>query len=304
MGWLNDYPNAASWNEFPWLARLPRRRPPALCRHGLPPGGRSASPPPAAVRLRTSRARFARPAQQGHLRHNHAAHAQLPIPARRVGKLRSFADRQRSPSPSHRARGTAGAVLPTAFPRSPTVTCSSTCASPSRTSSSWVTPGSASFTAVTSMPRRMDLAQAGYLIEQSHLPAGDRIPVLFLERFKEGRPPLSTNGCRNTNPMPFSASTPSCRDWLEELGLNAPRGHRPRQPEPGLRRFRTGVAWTNSTRKSAPPPWTSWWVRSAATNWACRPNPAVSSSPANGYILGSTRRAPASQQEVSALTRR
>lgn len=67
------------------------------------------------------------------------------------------------------------------------------------------------------------LAQAGYLIEQSHQPEADRIPVLFLERFKEGRPPAFDRWIEEHKPDALLCLNPVVRDWLEELGLSAPK---------------------------------------------------------------------------------
>lgn len=66
------------------------------------------------------------------------------------------------------------------------------------------------------------LAQAGYLIEQSHIPEANRIPVLFLEKFKEGRPPAFDKWMEEHQPDAILCLNPVVRDWLEELGLRAP----------------------------------------------------------------------------------
>lgn len=64
--------------------------------------------------------------------------------------------------------------------------------------------------------------QAAYLIEQSHMPENERTPILFLERFKEGRPPAFDQWMDKHKPDAILCINPVIREWVEELGLNVP----------------------------------------------------------------------------------
>jgi LacI family transcriptional regulator len=66
------------------------------------------------------------------------------------------------------------------------------------------------------------LAQAAYLIEQTRFPEVEHIPVLFLERFKEGRPPAFDRWMEEHRPDAILCLNPVVRDWVEELGLSVP----------------------------------------------------------------------------------
>ena len=66
-------------------------------------------------------------------------------------------------------------------------------------------------------------AQGAYLTEQSQMPEGDRIPILFLERFKEGRPAAFDQWLDQNKPDAILCINPVIRDWVEELGLKAPQ---------------------------------------------------------------------------------
>lgn len=65
-------------------------------------------------------------------------------------------------------------------------------------------------------------AQGAYLAEQALMPEGDRIPILFLERFKEGRPAAFDEWLKKYKPDAILCINPVIRDWIEELGLKAP----------------------------------------------------------------------------------
>lgn len=66
-------------------------------------------------------------------------------------------------------------------------------------------------------------AQGAFLTEQSQMPESDRIPILFLERFKEGRPPAFDQWLDQHKPDAILCINPVIRDWVEELGLKAPQ---------------------------------------------------------------------------------
>ena len=66
------------------------------------------------------------------------------------------------------------------------------------------------------------LAQAGFIIEQSQQPETERVPILFLERFKEGRPPAFDRWMDENRPDAILCLNPIVRDWVEERGLNVP----------------------------------------------------------------------------------
>ena len=65
-------------------------------------------------------------------------------------------------------------------------------------------------------------AQGGFLVEQAHLPETDRIPILFLERFKEGRPAAFDRWLEQYKPDAILCVNPVVRDWVTELGLRVP----------------------------------------------------------------------------------
>jgi len=64
--------------------------------------------------------------------------------------------------------------------------------------------------------------QAGFLVEQARLPESQRVPVLFLERFKEGRPPAFDRWMKIHKPDVILSINPSVRDWVEQSGLSVP----------------------------------------------------------------------------------
>lgn len=65
-------------------------------------------------------------------------------------------------------------------------------------------------------------AQSAFLVEQANVPEADRVPVLFLERFKEGRPPAFDRWMETYNPDAILSINPVVRDWVEELGRRVP----------------------------------------------------------------------------------
>lgn len=65
-------------------------------------------------------------------------------------------------------------------------------------------------------------AQAAYLIEQAQLSLSQRIPILFLDRFKEGRPPAFDRWMETYQPDAIISINPIIREWVEELGFSIP----------------------------------------------------------------------------------
>jgi len=65
-------------------------------------------------------------------------------------------------------------------------------------------------------------AQAAYLVEQMNLPEVDRVPILFLERFKEGRPAAFDRWMESHKPDSIISINPVVRDWVEETGRSVP----------------------------------------------------------------------------------
>lgn len=64
--------------------------------------------------------------------------------------------------------------------------------------------------------------RAGFLIEQSGQHEACRIPILFLQRFKEGRPPEFDEWFHRHMPEAIICVSPSVKDWVEEMGLSVP----------------------------------------------------------------------------------
>ena len=63
---------------------------------------------------------------------------------------------------------------------------------------------------------------AGFLVEQSQLSPSKQIPVLFLDRFKEGRPLSFDNWMKTHNPDAILSINPVVRDWVEQCGTSVP----------------------------------------------------------------------------------
>jgi len=66
-------------------------------------------------------------------------------------------------------------------------------------------------------------AQGAYLSEQAALPEDQRIPILFLERFKEGRPQAFDTWLEQQKPEAILCINPVIREWVEQLGLSVPK---------------------------------------------------------------------------------
>ncbi len=65
-------------------------------------------------------------------------------------------------------------------------------------------------------------AQAAFLVEQSQMPEARRLPILFLERFKEGRPSAFDRWFDIYKPDVILSINPVVREWLRELGSSVP----------------------------------------------------------------------------------
>jgi LacI family transcriptional regulator len=65
-------------------------------------------------------------------------------------------------------------------------------------------------------------SHAAFLVEQSHLPEADRVPILFLERFKEGRPAGFDRWMDSCKPDVILTINPIVREWLQETGRSVP----------------------------------------------------------------------------------
>ncbi|GAB4174575.1 MAG: hypothetical protein Fur0032_14270 [Terrimicrobiaceae bacterium] len=65
-------------------------------------------------------------------------------------------------------------------------------------------------------------AHAGYLLEQNEQPGASRLPVLFLERFKEGRPLEFDEWFHRHMPDAIICVNPVIREWILSMGLTVP----------------------------------------------------------------------------------
>jgi len=66
-------------------------------------------------------------------------------------------------------------------------------------------------------------AHAAFLVEQAGLPEAQRVPVLFLERFKEGRPVEFDRWMDTNKPDAILTVNPILREWVEQLGMKIPQ---------------------------------------------------------------------------------
>lgn len=64
--------------------------------------------------------------------------------------------------------------------------------------------------------------QAAFLVEQSHFPEPQRLPILFLDRFKEGRPPAFDRWMDTYRPDAILSINPVVREWVEQVGRAIP----------------------------------------------------------------------------------
>lgn len=65
-------------------------------------------------------------------------------------------------------------------------------------------------------------AHAGFLVEQQEQPEASRVPVLFLERFKEGRPVEFDEWFHRHMPDAIICVNPVIREWVQSIGLSVP----------------------------------------------------------------------------------
>ena len=64
--------------------------------------------------------------------------------------------------------------------------------------------------------------QAAFLVEQAQLPEAQRIPILFLERFKEGRPAEFDRWLETHKPDAILSINPVVREWVQDSGRSVP----------------------------------------------------------------------------------
>lgn len=65
-------------------------------------------------------------------------------------------------------------------------------------------------------------SQAAFLVEQQQMPESQRVPILFLERFKEGRPPAFDRWLETYKPDAILSINPVVREWVESSGRAVP----------------------------------------------------------------------------------
>ena len=65
-------------------------------------------------------------------------------------------------------------------------------------------------------------SQAAFLVEQSQLPEAQRVPILFLERFKEGRPAAFDRWLDTYKPDAILSINPVVREWVQDAGRSVP----------------------------------------------------------------------------------
>ncbi len=65
-------------------------------------------------------------------------------------------------------------------------------------------------------------SHAAFLVEQAQIPEPHRVPVLFLERFKEGRPQAFDRWMDACRPDAIISINPVVREWLQETGRSVP----------------------------------------------------------------------------------
>lgn len=66
-------------------------------------------------------------------------------------------------------------------------------------------------------------AASGYFVEQSHLSEDRRLPILFIERFKEGRPANFDQWMEQHKPDAILCVNPAVKEWVEQLGFSVPQ---------------------------------------------------------------------------------
>jgi len=146
------------------------------------------------------------------------------------------------------------------------------------------------------------LAQAAYLVEQAQLPESERIPILFLERFKEGRPVAFDHWLEKNKPEAILCISPVVRDWVEELGHKVPE-------DIGLANLNlvadvSGWGGVNEQHEEIGASAVDILIGALSRNeLGLRSKPRKVLIPGE-WIPGSTLRAPESHQEASAMVRR
>ena len=220
LAWLNDYPNPACWQEFPWLSGY----------------------------LRGARERC------------DARGFRLEVIS--IGDIQKEGGKEIGHvSDALRQRGIFGGILPLMLHRQYLLEEWSDCVIALIGSGNQAAPGESSIGASHFYPQGFPIAdrdfyfnlrlafqtvlqrgysrvgfvysryldsesegrtQAAFLVEQFQLPESQRIPVLFLERFKEGRPPAFDRWMETHKPDVILSINPSVRDWVVQSGLSVP----------------------------------------------------------------------------------
>jgi len=145
-------------------------------------------------------------------------------------------------------------------------------------------------------------AQGAFLVEQSQIPEGERVPILFLERFKEGRPAAFDQWLEKHKPEAILCINPVVRDWVEELGLSVPK-------DIGLANLNlvsdvSDWSGVNEQHEEIGAAAVDILIGALSRNELGLPRQPRKSLIPGEWIPGSTLRAPESRQEASALIRR
>jgi LacI family transcriptional regulator len=220
MGWLNDYPNAASWQEFPWLKGYlagARQRCAAM-------GYRLEE-----ITLSASNGSFESETQRvsKHLKTEGIYGIILPLMLNYQYLLSEWENCVVSLIGSGHLRPPTGlnALQSQFYPQRFPIADRDLFFNMRLAYQNLIHLGYERIGLVYS--RYIDVeangqAQGGYLMEQSKLPEGERIPILFLERFKEGRPAAFDQWLEHYKPDALLCINPVVREWVEELGMNVP----------------------------------------------------------------------------------
>lgn len=145
-------------------------------------------------------------------------------------------------------------------------------------------------------------AQGAFLVEQSHLPEADRVPILFLERFKEGRPASFDKWLDQHKPDAILCINPVVKDWVEQLGMSVPK-------DIGLANLNlvsdvTGWSGVNEQHEEIGAAAVDILIGALSRNELGLPRQPRKSLIPGEWVAGSTLRAPESRQADSALIRR
>ena len=133
-------------------------------------------------------------------------------------------------------------------------------------------------------------------------PEGERVPILFLERFMEGRPAAFDQWLEKHKPEAILCINPVVRDWVEELGLSVPK-------DIGLANLNlvsdvSDWSGVNEQHEEIGAAAVDILIGALSRNELGLPRQPRKSLIPGEWIPGSTLRAPESRQEASALIRR